>query len=65
MAELVSKLTEAGVIVIAFDIFFSEPEINPVSQIESQFPNFINSNKLTINEVKKKIDADERSRIFQ
>ncbi|WP_249330721.1 adenylate/guanylate cyclase domain-containing protein [Pseudoalteromonas sp. S3178] len=60
MAELVSKLTEAGVIVIAFDIFFSEPEINPVSQIESEFPNFINSNKLTINEVKKKIDADSK-----
>ncbi|MBQ4858403.1 adenylate/guanylate cyclase domain-containing protein [Pseudoalteromonas sp. MMG007] len=60
IAELVNKLTEAGVIVIAFDIFFSEPEINPISQIESQFPNFINSNKLKVSEVKQKIDADSK-----
>ncbi|MGJ8675836.1 MAG: CHASE2 domain-containing protein, partial [Pseudoalteromonas sp.] len=39
IADLVTKLTDAGVIVIAFDIFFAEPEVNPVTQIISEIPN--------------------------
>ncbi len=35
IATLVDKLGEAGAIVIAFDIVFSEPELNPVQQIVS------------------------------
>ena len=60
MAELVAKLTEAGVIVIAFDIFFSEPERNPVSQIEAEFPNLISNYRLALNEIKQKVDADSK-----
>lgn len=33
IAQLVEKLHEAGVVVIAFDIFFAEPERNPVTEI--------------------------------
>lgn len=33
VSELVTKLMDAGVIVIGFDVFFSEPERNPVEQI--------------------------------
>jgi adenylate cyclase len=35
IATLVDKLGEAGAVVIAFDIVFSEPEINPVQKIIS------------------------------
>ncbi|MFT6154984.1 MAG: adenylate cyclase [Crocinitomicaceae bacterium] len=38
IATLVNKLGEAGAIVIAFDIVFSEPELNPVQQIVSTVP---------------------------
>jgi len=33
VSELVNKLMDAGVVVVAFDIFFSEPERNPVAVI--------------------------------
>ncbi len=33
VADLVNKLSELGAVVIAFDIFFPEPEINPVDSI--------------------------------
>lgn len=58
VAELVTKLTEAGVVVIAFDIFFSEPERNPVSQIESIIPEFAQSYNLPVNKIKQQVDAD-------
>lgn len=33
IADLVDRLTDAGVVVIAFDILFAEPERNPVQQV--------------------------------
>jgi len=38
IAHLVDKLGEAGAVVIAFDIVFSEAEINPVEQIVKMAP---------------------------
>ena len=35
IADLVIKLTDAGVVVIGFDIFFSEPEV------ESSYKNYV------------------------
>ncbi|ASM48698.1 adenylate cyclase [Pseudoalteromonas espejiana DSM 9414] len=58
MAELVTKLTNAGVIVIAFDIFFSEPEINPINQIQSRVPGLLSSYNLALDDIKQQVDAD-------
>lgn len=58
MAELVTKLTDAGVIVIAFDIFFSEPEINPINQIQSRVPGLLSSYNLALDDIKQQVDAD-------
>ncbi|KPZ52491.1 CHASE2 domain-containing protein [Pseudoalteromonas sp. P1-25] len=58
MADLVNKLTEAGVVVIAFDIFFSEPEVNPVNQIQSRAPDLLSAYKLALNDIKHQVDAD-------
>lgn len=33
MAEMVERLTNAGAAVIAFDVMFSEPELNPVAEV--------------------------------
>ena len=58
MADLVNKLTEAGVVVIAFDIFFSEPETNPVNQIQSRAPDLLSAYKVALNDIKHQVDAD-------
>ncbi len=58
MADLVNKLTDAGVVVIAFDIFFSEPEINPVNQIQARAPDLISNFNLVLNDIKQQVDAD-------
>jgi adenylate cyclase len=58
IAELVTKLTDAGVIVIAFDIFFAEPEINPVTQITTQVPNLPAQYKHALTQIIHKVDAD-------
>lgn len=39
IASLVERLNEAGAVVIAFDVLFSEPERNPVNEIMSQLQN--------------------------
>lgn len=36
IAKLVDRLGEAGVVVTAFDVVFSEAEVNPVDQLEKQ-----------------------------
>jgi adenylate cyclase len=58
IAELITKLADAGVVVIAFDIYFSEPERNPVSQIESILPEFSQHYNLPVKQIKQQVDAD-------
>ena len=59
IAELVEKLHEAGVVVIAFDIFFAEPERNPATEIikknKNLSPSFIKKIALLTDSV----DADQ------
>lgn len=60
--DLVSSLVEAGVVVVGFDIAFSEPELNPVdkvlnSQLSSQF-DF--TDQALVNELKQELDADRQ-----
>lgn len=60
--ELVSNLVDAGVVVIGFDIAFSEPELNPVdkvlnSQLSSQL-NFNNSE--LVSQLRQELDADRQ-----
>lgn len=58
VAELVEKLHQAGVVVIAFDIFFAEPERNPVDEILNKNPLL---NKALISQVSalsESVDAD-------
>ncbi|AWB67000.1 adenylate/guanylate cyclase domain-containing protein [Saccharobesus litoralis] len=37
VADLINKLLDAGVIVIAFDVLFAEPERNPVDELANEF----------------------------
>ncbi|MBL4796392.1 MAG: adenylate/guanylate cyclase domain-containing protein [Oleispira sp.] len=39
LAELVSTLAEYGVVVVAFDVVFSEPERNPVNEVNRHLEN--------------------------
>ena len=57
VAELVTKMQEAGVLVVGFDVVFSEPEINPVDTLVGA--NQLNN--LTANELaalRRDMDAD-------
>lgn len=60
VAELVTKLTDAGVIVIAFDIFFSEPEVNPVTKIMTELPDFSAKYSTPLSTIKQQVDADTK-----
>lgn len=60
VAELVTKLTDAGVIVIAFDIFFSEPEVNPVTKIMTELPGFSAKYATPLTTIKQQVDADTK-----
>ena len=40
LAELVSELAEYGAIVVAFDVVFSEPERNPVNEVNQHLANY-------------------------
>ena len=60
IAELVTKLTDAGVAVTAFDIFFSEPEVNPVDQIVQQIPNLSQQFNSPLATIKQQVDADTK-----
>ena len=59
VSQLVEKLMAAGVVVVGFDIFFSEDERNPVEQIIAKnkqlSPNLINQ----IEQLSNSVDADE------
>ena len=56
VADLVTKLTDAGVIVIAFDIFFSEQEENPVTKIMSEIPDLSKKYTIPFAEITKQVD---------
>ncbi|NTS75725.1 adenylate/guanylate cyclase domain-containing protein [Catenovulum sp. SM1970] len=56
-ATLVENLLDAGAIVIGFDVLFSEPELNPLNQLEAYFPNHNDETWLA---VKQQVDPDSR-----
>ncbi len=58
IAELVEALGEAGAIVVAFDIFFAEPENNPVDQIAERIDMPETAFNLPLNDLKTLVDAD-------
>ena len=60
LADLVTKLSDAGVIVIAFDIFFSEQEENPVTKIMSEIPDLSKKYTIPFAEITKQVDADTK-----
>jgi len=60
IAELVIKLSDAGVVVIGFDIFFSEPEENPVTKIMSEIPNLSKKYNVPLAAIKQQVDADAK-----
>ncbi|KKN04461.1 hypothetical protein LCGC14_1097190, partial [marine sediment metagenome] len=60
LADLVTKLSDAGVIVIAFDIFFSEQEENPVTKIMSEIPDLSKKYTIPFAEITKQVDADSK-----
>lgn len=59
VAELVEKLHEAGVVVIAFDIFFAEHERNPVNEILKNNTNLDNQFINKISTLSDSVDADK------
>ncbi len=60
VAQLVESLHEAGVVVIAFDIFFAEPERNPVNEIIGKNKNLPDSFVSTITSLTESVDADSQ-----
>lgn len=57
--DLVTQLVEAGVVVIGFDIAFSEPEINPVDKVlNSSMAERFSQNSDYIAALRKELDAD-------
>ncbi|WP_166112048.1 adenylate/guanylate cyclase domain-containing protein [Pseudoalteromonas sp. Z9A5] len=60
IAELVIKLSDAGVVVIGFDIFFSEPEVNPVTKIISEIPDLSKKYNIPLAVIKQQVDADTK-----
>lgn len=59
VAQLVTKLQDAGVIVVGFDVVFSEPEVNPVDKVDSigGLEDLTESQK---QELRFELDADQR-----
>jgi adenylate cyclase len=60
IADLVDRLSDAGVAVIAFDILFAEPERNPVQQILSELKDVDPSLAQALAGYSERIDADRR-----
>lgn len=60
--DLVSQLVDAGVVVIGFDIAFSEPEINPVDQMQNAELGsaLYDSNPEIFEQLKQDVDADNQ-----
>ncbi|WP_111979071.1 CHASE2 domain-containing protein [Algibacillus agarilyticus] len=59
VAELIDKLLDAGVIVIAFDVVFSEPERNPIDELTQELGTD-NHNIQALTQYKEDIDGDLR-----
>ena len=57
VAQLHKKLVDAGVSVIAYDVLFSEPEINPIDRVINKSKNEILNNALS--EIRDNYDADK------
>ncbi|MCO7190140.1 MULTISPECIES: adenylate/guanylate cyclase domain-containing protein [unclassified Pseudoalteromonas] len=58
MARLQSQLADAGVAVIAYDILFSEPELNPAQQVLSHLTDTLPAVSQTLQTLAPTIDAD-------
>lgn len=60
--DLVSKMVDAGVVVIGFDVAFSEPELNPVDKVlGSSLSNQLNfTDPNLISELRQELDADQQ-----
>lgn len=59
VSELVEKLMQAGVVVVAFDIFFSEPEKNPVDVIIDKNKQLDQQTKQALSEYADSVNADK------
>ncbi len=59
MALLVNKLMDAGVVVATFDIYFSEPEENPVDLIFANTKAINTTTKKRLLAIKNQIDGDD------
>ncbi len=60
IAKLIDKLGEAGVLVTAFDVVFSEPEVNPVQHINNlvEKPLIEKINPQAWSQIQQSVDAD-------
>ncbi len=58
VAELISILYDKGAVVIAFDIFFAEPERNPVDVILAELNKSSPDIADSLNEIKQTVDPD-------
>lgn len=59
ISELVEKLMSLGVVVVGFDIFFSEPERNPVQQIITENTHLDPTLSHQIKSLSSSVDADK------
>jgi adenylate cyclase len=59
VSELVKKLMDAGVIVVAFDIFFAEPERNPIEQVFDKNINISPADRQKFMSFHHSVDADK------
>lgn len=60
IAELTEKLMAAGVVVAAFDVFFSEPETNAMVELSQTVPELQSLLQEKLPEIIKDVDADLR-----
>jgi adenylate cyclase len=58
VSELVKKLMDAGVVVVAFDIFFAEPERNPIDQVFDKNTNISSIERQQLLSYHQSVDAD-------
>lgn len=58
VADLVDKLGQAGAVVIAFDVVFSEKQINPVDEISQVLQRDIRDKITSMNSIYEQVDAD-------
>jgi adenylate cyclase len=65
VGQLVQALGDAGAIVVAFDIFFAEPENNPVDDIlnlvdtDANLPKTNDVFSVEVNQLREQVDADQ------